>query len=463
MNSDQYTEIEKKVLRTVLKKPDFARWASLCSLMSDGVYVASEIHDRDLPKRGWLHICARYLAIVPKRENRDKRLAPNEFYSKETSPYCDVFRPVVRSLRHYLETIYPNFDSRTGKWSRAGKEDKVENPFPFFIDYYLNPGDDEDDDVVTFSTLFEPIPEDCGDILRWTPEFNERLELMTDDYDAELEFGDFAGNVDEKEIEEIVKWLEKSGMEDVTQDELDIIAHMMVDSYNATIELHQSILLNRGKGRYAGDNFDRSSLFHPSCIQSVLCVFQHKFISEIERAGLKIQQYRSPICSAIEVANNVQIAWQSFFRELKRLFNGNPVIVAAESAGLSLVEHYASKISSEGGELHVPASVINNEYVAFVEKFEKVASVVAERDYAGVKMQGECSKKKEIDMAMAKADVTQVNIQNCQNVQLNSKHSSGVQKSCGKSKIGIVGWIMTVLGSVVAALVAKWIWNIYTT
>ena len=137
MEQSQYSEIEKQVLRTVIKKPDFARWASLCSLMSDGIYIASEIHDRDLPKRGWLHICARYLAIVPRRENRDKRLAPNEFFSKETTPYCDVFRPVVRSLRYYLETIYPNFNSRTGKWSRAGKEDKCDNPFPFFISDYL--------------------------------------------------------------------------------------------------------------------------------------------------------------------------------------------------------------------------------------------------------------------------------------------------------------------------------------
>lgn len=73
------------MLKSVLSKPDFTRWAALCSLMSDGIYVTAETHDQNLTTRGWLHKCVRYLAIVPKREDRDKRLAPNEFFSKKHS------------------------------------------------------------------------------------------------------------------------------------------------------------------------------------------------------------------------------------------------------------------------------------------------------------------------------------------------------------------------------------------
>ena len=454
MNSDQYTEIEKKVLRTVLEKPNFARWASLCSLMSDGVYAAAEAHDRDLPKRGWLHICARYLAIVPKRENRDKRLAPNEFYSKETSPYCDMFRPVVRSLRHYLETIYPNFDSRTGKWSRAGKEDKVENPFPFFIDYYLNPGDDEDDDVVTFSTLFEPIPEDCGDILRWTPEFNERLELMTDDYDAELEFGDFAGNVDENGIKEIVKYIDEPEEEVVSAEELDRVARIMVHSYETTQEMHQSILRNRGVGRFACDDFDRSALFHLSRIQPVVVVFQPHFIKEIERCGQKIQQYHNSICNAIDIASKVQTAWQNFFTELKRQFNGDENVVSAEAVALRLTEHYFMKIASEGGGLHVPAETISAEYEAFVEQLERLARIVAQYDYAGKR-----EEQGRVEMRTTN-DTSIVQIKGCGNVQVLNDNSRVVQFSGSVSKNSKTTWLWSIVGTVIAAIITfflKWL------
>ena len=433
------------MLRTVLKKPDFARWESLCSLMSDGIYAAAEAHDRDLPTRGWLHICARYLAIVPRREDRDKRLAPNEFFSRETDQYCKVFRPVVRSLRHYLETIYPNFNSRTGAWSRAGKEDKCENPFPFFIGEYLS--DDDDDDVLTFGILFEPIPEDCGDVFRWTPWFNEMLERITDDYDADLEFGDFAGNVDEKEIREIVKYIDEPEMEVVSAEELDRVARIMVHSYEATKELHQSILENRGVGRFSCDGFDRSALFHLSRIQSALIVFQPHFVKEIERCGLKIQQYHNSICDAIDIAGKVQTAWQNFFKELKRQLNGDENVVSAEAIALRLTEHYFMKIASEGGGLRVPAEIINAEYDALVEQLERVATIVAKHDYAS-KNEDEGS----VDTRTAN-NSNVVKIKNYGNVQVLNGNSCGFQSSSSVRKSGKKPWLWSIVGTVVAAII----------
>ena len=374
-----YKELEKQVLGTVCMAPTFDRWATLCKLMSDGVYLALEMYDQDLPTRGWLHICARYLAIVPRRINRDGRLAPNEFLSDEIDAYCRVFRPVVRSLRHYMDTIYPKFNSITGTWSRAGREEKNDNPFPFFISDYLN--QDEDDDIVTLDLLFEVVPEDCGDVFRWNPEFNKVLARITDDYDAELEFCDFAGNVDEDEIKEIVKDLNESKKGDVSEEELDRVARMMVVSYEATKEMHQSIIWNKGVGRFASSDFDRSSLFHSSRIQAVLVIFQPYFLKEIERCGLKIQQYRTSICDAIGLAIQLQFEWKSFFRKLKKQFRGNSIIVEAESAALKLLEGYVSKILSEGGSLHIGTDEIDADYTCFVEKFEKIAIVVAKWDF----------------------------------------------------------------------------------
>lgn len=454
MEQTQYTKIEKNVLKTVLGQPDFTRWAALCSLMSDGIYVAAETHDRDLPTRGWLHICARYLAIVPRRENRDKRLAPNEFFSKETSPYCDVFRPVVRSLRHYMEAIYPNFNPRTGKWSRAGKEDECDNPFPFFISEYLAADEDEDDGVVTFCILFEPIPEDCGDILRWAPEFNERLARITDDYDADLEFGDFAGNVDENGIKEIVKHIDEPEEEVVSAEELDRVAQIMVHSYETTQEMHQSILRNRGVGRFACDDFDRSALFHLNRIQPVVVVFQPHFIKEIERCGQKIQQYHNSICNAIDIASKVQAAWQNFFKELKRQFNGDENVVSAEAVALRLTEHYFMKIASEGGGLHVPAETISAEYEAFVEQLERLARIVAQYDYAGKReAQGRVEMRTTNDTSI-------VQIKDCGNVQVLNDNSRAVPSSGSESKNSKTTWLWSIVGTVIASIITfllKWL------
>lgn len=458
MEQTQYSEIEKQVLKTVLEKPDFARWKSLCSLMCDGVYIASEIHDRDLPTRGWLHICARYLGIVPRRDNRDSSLAPNEFLAKEIGSYCELFRPVVRSLQHYMEIIYPHFDSKTGRWSRAGEEDKSLNPFPFFLsDYIYLEGDndeDNDDGEVALSLLFKTIPKFCEGVFEWNPSFFEILARVTDDYDAELECGAFAGNMDDNDIKNIVDYLRESSKEEVSERELDTVAHMMITSYAATLEFHQSVLENEGKGRFATEDFDRSSLFHPTLIQHVLVVFQPHFIKEIERCGLRIQQYQTSICDAITLAHKVQAAWQSFFRELKRQFNGNPAIVSAESVALSLVNHYAMKVSSEGGGVHVSAETICGEYVDFLKKFERISEVVAQRDYAEQSSSKEMANIKDSIMGNAGSSVNNINIQHCHTVQVNNDGSKGVQTAQNESKSSAIRWIIGVAGSIIAAVVA---------
>lgn len=445
MGLTTYTEIEKHVLNTVLMEPTFERWASLCSLMSEGIYAAAEHHDKNLPRCGWLHICARYLAIVPKRENRDRGLAPNEFFGNEVDSYCKVFKPVIRSLRHYIQTTYPNFDPKTGKWSRAGKEDEDENPFPFFISGYLS--QEADDDILTFDILFEIIPEDCGDVVRWDLMFHKNIARITDDYDAELECGEFAGDVGEDEIREIVAYMGEAEKGAVSQSELDILAHMLVTSYEATKEMHESILEDRGVGRFTSDDFDRSSLFHASIIQPALVVFQPHFIKEIERCGIKIQQYRTSICDMIALTNDVKEAWRTFFRELKRQFHGNAAVVDAESAGLRLVEHYALKVGSEGGSLHVPAEEINSEYVAFVEKLEQVAKVVAQNDYARK------IEKKGVQDVQNSNDKRNYHFNGCGTVQIISDQSSGVQATGSVSKSGKKNWIWSTIGTVIAALI----------
>lgn len=198
----KYSDIEKKVLKTALGQNTFKRWSTLCSLMSEGICLAAEDYDRDLPKRGWFHVCAWYLSIIPDRPKRDRLLAPHEFWAREIDDYCNVFRPIVRSFRRYMENLYPGFDYKSGKWSLAGVEDRSENPFPFFICENLQ--DDEDDAVVTLDMLFEIVPEDCGEIFHWSGMFCGQLARVTDDYDAELECGEFAGNVDEDALREIV-------------------------------------------------------------------------------------------------------------------------------------------------------------------------------------------------------------------------------------------------------------------
>lgn len=197
MRDVNYSDLEVKVLNAAIGNPSFARWALLCRLMSDGVYYAAECHDNDLPRRGWLHICARYLAVVPERPDRHPRLAPHEFLTSEIDAYCTVFRPVVRSLRHYLDRVYPAFDSTTGTWSRAGKEDRILNPFPFFLREYLP--DEDDDGIVSLDLLFDPVEQDCGEVFQWSQEFFTVLARMTDDYNAELECGAFAGNLESLE------------------------------------------------------------------------------------------------------------------------------------------------------------------------------------------------------------------------------------------------------------------------
>lgn len=76
------------------------------------------------------------------------------------------------------------------------------NPFPFFLSEYLP--DDEDDGVVSLDLLFDPIEEDCGEVFQWSQEFFSVLARMTDDYDAELECGGFAGNLDDDDLRLIV-------------------------------------------------------------------------------------------------------------------------------------------------------------------------------------------------------------------------------------------------------------------
>lgn len=380
MDGSPYIEVEKRVLRTVIEKLTFDRWASLCAIMSDGLYIAAERYDRDLPTRGWLHICARCLALIPERENRDRRLAANEFFDNEVEHYCEVYRPVIQSLRHYMHKVYPKFDPKTGKWGRAGKENRDENPFPFVIGEYLS--EDEEDDVLAMMILFDIVPDDNGEVFCWTPIFNEELARVTDDYDAELECGEFAGNVDEEELKEIVEYMENQDKGEVSHSELDTLANIMVSAYNATIEMHRSILENRGFGRFASEDFDRSSLFHQSFIQPALALFQPHILSTIERCGVKVQQYRTPTCDMLDIAQKVKVAWCDFFRQLKRQFNGNARIVDAESAASRMVEHYYMKIASEGGGLHISASTVEDDYKVFIGKFEQIAIVVAQNDYA---------------------------------------------------------------------------------
>lgn len=162
--------------------------------------------------------------------------------------------------------------------------------------------------------------------------------------------------------------------------ELDRVAHIMVASYDATLEMHQSILENHGIGRYASDSFDRSDLFQEVNIQAALKIFQPDFIKEIERCGLRIQQYESEICNAIELALKVKDAWQLFFKKLKSEFKGAIQIIEAEAVALRLVEDYSWKICSEGGSLHVSAKVINDEYAEFVQKLISVAAFVSQYD-----------------------------------------------------------------------------------
>ena len=280
------------------------------------------------------------------------------------------------------------------------------------------------------------------------------LAKITDDYDAELEFGDFAGNVDENEIKEIVKYIDESETEAVSTEELDRVARMMVHSYEMTKEMHQSILENRGVGRFACDDFDRSALFHLSRIQPVLVVFQPHFIKEIERCGIKIQQYHNSICNAIDITSKVQAAWQNFFKELKRQLNGDENVVAAESAALNLTEHYFMKIASEGGGMHVPAETINAAYDAFAERLECVAKIVAQYDYADVKEEeGSPGIRKGND-----SNVVQIN--GCRNVQVVNGSSRGVQTSGRVSKNSTKKLLWSIVGTVLATIITfflKWL------
>lgn len=180
-------------------------------------------------------------------------------------------------------------------------------------------------------------------------------------------------------VEEIVDpelpdWLKiQNGLFKVDQDELDRVAHIMVESFKATKDMHKSVLENNGVGQFESDDFDRSDLFHVANIQPVLKVFQSDFIQEIERCGLKIQRYNSDICNAIDLAFKVQEAWKTFFKKLKRRTSGARAVVEAEAAALKLVGHYFFKICSEGGSLHVQAAIIEKEYQEFVEKLSEVA------------------------------------------------------------------------------------------
>lgn len=180
---------------------------------------------------------------------------------------------------------------------------------------------------------------------------------------------------------ELPDWLKiENGVFDVGQDELDTVARIMTASFQATLEMHQSVLKNKGVGQFVNNEFDRSDLFQEANIQSVLKVFQSDFIQEIERCGLKIQRYNSDICNAIDLASKVQEAWKTFFKKLKRQTSGARAVVEAEAAALKLVGHYFFKICSEGGSLHVQAKTIKQEYLLFVEKLREVAVYFAAID-----------------------------------------------------------------------------------
>ena len=435
-----HSDLEVKVLNAAIGKPSFARWALLCRLMSDGVYNAAECHDNDLPRRGWFHVCARYLAVVPERPDRNPRLAPHEFLISEIDAYCTVFRPVVRSFRHYLERVYPGFDSTTGAWSRAGKEDRVLNPFPFFLREYLP--DDEDDGIVSLDLLFRPVEQDCGEVFQWSQDFFTVLARMTDDYDAELDCGEFAGNLDDDDLRLVVSSLNRDLKTGVSESELNTVAHMMVSSYKATIEMHQSILQRKGVGRFAQKDFDRSELFLSANIQPVLVVFQSYFLKEIERCGLRIQQYSSDVCDAISLSLNLRSAWQEFFKGLKQEFKGDPTIIEAESVALKLVDLYADKIASEGGGLHISAEKIAEVYNEFVRRLERVSPLVSMSD---------CG-----DPVMDKVENNRgaVNIQGCQNVQIVQDNGRAVQHVSDDKPFSCFAWTIKIIGGVITTVIA---------
>lgn len=187
-------------------------------------------------------------------------------------------------------------------------------------------------------------------------------------------------NIPEKDGKSIKLVGYRDGQFDVTDEELDRIARIMVISFEATKEMHQSILENKGTGRYACNDFDRSDLFHEANIEPALKVFQPMFIQEIERCGSRIQQYHSEICDVIGLATEVDNSWRSFFKSLKKQFRGVKAIIEAEAAILKLTENYLTKLCTEGGDLHISSETINSCYNTFVAKLPELAACISQED-----------------------------------------------------------------------------------
>lgn len=204
-----YFEIEKRMLRTVLKKPTLTRWKLLCEVMADGVSIAANECDRNLASRGWLCLGALHLQTLPMRTKKGSHLPLHEYSCNEIDILVNAFLPLAKSLKYYLDKVYRGFDGKTGKWGRAGKVDKVEAPLPFFIDKWLNSGQElicECADCI-FDTQVDTSVDD-GMVYRFSGDFFHELAMISDDEDAELWIvGDFAANTEVGEIKEALSEL----------------------------------------------------------------------------------------------------------------------------------------------------------------------------------------------------------------------------------------------------------------
>ena len=201
-----YLEIEESILREVLKRPTIERWRNLCAIMADGVSIATNEIDRDIAKRGWLCLGAMHLRTLPLWTGKRRHSPLHEYSIYEIDGVINAFKPLAKSFMYYLEQVYPGFDYGTGRWSRAGQEDKIENPLPFFLhSCFFN----EEDLVCSCIDCLFTVQEDDsvkeGMVYRLTMDFFRELTMITDDSDAELWIpGEFAGNIEIGEIRQTV-------------------------------------------------------------------------------------------------------------------------------------------------------------------------------------------------------------------------------------------------------------------
>lgn len=197
-----YLEIEERMLRTVVKRPTLSRWKSLCRIMSDGLSIAASELDREVLSRGWLCLGALHLETLPLLPKPKRKLPLHEYSVAEKCSMVDAFMPLAKSMVFYLNSVFPGFDAKTGKWSRAGHADKREQPFPFFIARWFNGSDGID--VKCEYCLFKTNVDDSAEpglTFTSTYEFFRELATISDDNDASLWLtGTYAGNTSIQQI-----------------------------------------------------------------------------------------------------------------------------------------------------------------------------------------------------------------------------------------------------------------------